>query len=136
MPKRQLRFLLFSIGCLLAGAANYIFFQQPVHFVQLIGIHTVHRDISPHFLSVFVTGYLSDILWCCSLCALTVVLNERKYLTLWGKIFILTLPFATEIAQGLRIFPGTFDWTDLLVYFLIEYIFLTFLFKKLPDENN
>jgi hypothetical protein len=82
------------------------------------------------FLRAFMTGYFSDMLWCCALCAFTLVLWEKGHLTVWNNVIILSVPFVLEIAQGLKLIPGTFDWVDCFLYALIELFFLLAIFKK------
>ncbi|WP_298302516.1 hypothetical protein [Hydrotalea sp.] len=121
------------IICLLAGLLNYFLLQPNIFLFQVLhlSIHPVFV-IHSNFLRHFLMGYFADGLWCTALCLLTWLLKELNYLSTAGIIFILVLPFLTEILQYFGIIGGTFDWLDILTYLLIILAFLLFspLFKK------
>lgn len=61
-----------------------------------------------------IRNYLPDLLWGLALCQTAVLMRENKFHP--GFVYtLLILPFFTEAGQ-LNLFPGTFDWYDLLVY--------------------
>jgi hypothetical protein len=117
------------------GGGNYFLNRGQVFFLQFIHLPGAGSTIRNTFLRAFMTGYFSDILWCCSLCAFTLVLWEKGYLTVWNNVIILSVPFVLEIAQQLTWIPGTFDWLDCFLYALIELFFLLAIFKKKYHEN-
>ena len=101
----------------------------------MIGWQIQPFQIPSHLIHLWVTGYLADFLWCCSLCSVTLILTERKYLTKWNNMIILSVPFASEIAQKYHLIPGTFDWIDFGLYAVVEFIFITLIFKIDCHEN-
>ncbi len=50
-------------------------------------------------------------------------------------MIILSVPFASEIAQKYHWIPGTFDWIDFGLYAVVEFIFITLIFKIDCHEN-
>lgn len=117
-----------AIGSLLLGVVNYLLFRP--HIILFSWLHTEPSSsiiIKYAPLSVFLRGYFSDITWCIALCLITLVLDTRKQLPLFGKWCLLSLPFLSEAGQYLRMIPGTFDWFDILTYtiviLLINFIF-------------
>ena len=74
----------------------------------------------------FFAGYFSDIAWCIALCCIAFAFAELNYIGPSGKIFLLMLPFVTEVLQYNRIINGTFDWFDLLTYAIIITVFVFF----------
>jgi hypothetical protein len=121
---RHKKLLAFALLSLLLGIVNYFLFQSRIAIFSFISKslpkpYFIRNTALRHFL----TGYFSDIAWCCALYLVAVVLSELKRLNLFEKISILLLPFMTEAAQYFRIINGTFDWFDLLVYAIILLLF-------------
>ncbi len=124
---RHLKMLFTALSGLLLGLINYYLFQPHI----LIFSNTPflsHRVLffSDRLLGHFLTGYFSDIAWCCSLCLITVIFSERKSLQTSEKIIILLLPFIIESAQYFHIIRGTFDWFDIIIYGVIIIAFSRF----------
>jgi hypothetical protein len=119
LSARHVGLLVLAGMLLFIGAINYWLFQP--HIVLFPKgtqpVIVLNRD---SFAAGFLSGYLPDILWCCALVLVTVVLSERKHLHLRGRLLILFLPFATEIAQSAGIINGVFDWFDIAVYGAVE----------------
>lgn len=128
-----------ALLCLLLGAFNYYLFQPGIYLFKFLPFHPERTYyITDTFIRHFMTGYFSDICWCCSLYLVMVLLTELEYLHVSGKIIILSLPFIVEIAQYFHIIPGVFDWFDLLTYGIILIVFLKLfhLTKSTTHEQN
>ncbi len=112
---------------LILGFLNYCLFQPDIYLLHAIGIPP-HRPVIPvnDFLRHFLTGYLSDIAWCCALCLVIIVFSERKSLQNPEKRIILFLPFIIESAQYFHFIQGTFDWFDIIIYGIIIVAFSRF----------
>jgi hypothetical protein len=116
---RHRNLLVLAVILLFIGAVNYWLFQPYIALFPK-GTQPVIVLVRDSFTARFLAGYFPDILWCCALVLATVVLSERKHLHLRGRLLILLLPFATEIAQSAGIINGVFDWFDIAVYGAVE----------------
>ena len=125
LSSRHKKILALAGLILTLGAINYYLFQNRILFFNLFSIGSPKiYYIQNKLTRYFITGYFSDITWCCALYFVTIILAEIKYLHLSGKVIILLLPFFLETAQYFHLLPGTFDWYDMLTYLLILIIFL------------
>lgn len=112
--------LLLALVALLLGAANYFLFNPQIVLFHWLGIAQTHGFLPGQFLGVnFFRGYFSDAAWCTALCLVTSYLSKQKYLATSDKFLLLSLPFASEAGQYFSIVPGTFDWLDMLTYFIV-----------------
>jgi hypothetical protein len=75
-------------------------------------------------------------MWCIALCLITIILSELNYLQFKGRIVIFILPFLIEAAQYFGVIQGTFDWYDILTYFLIFLVFVLFNLNLLKNPNE
>ncbi|MBV9986884.1 MAG: hypothetical protein JO301_04360 [Chitinophagaceae bacterium] len=130
LSPRHRRLLLFAVLLLLIGLINYFFFQPHIVLFGQPGHQPYIRLGNKSLPGRFLTGYLGDIVWCCALMLVLVILSERGLLHLTGRIFILLLPFASEFAQSAGIINGVFDWLDIVIYGAIESVSV-FLFPGL-----
>jgi len=127
LSNRHKKMLIAALASLLLGLGNYLTFQPHILLFNSISFlpHTpifINNTAVRHFL----TGYFSDITWCCALYLVTAVFSELKKLQRPGKTLILVLPFMVEISQQIPVIQGSFDWYDLLVYGVILLISLKF----------
>lgn len=84
----------------------------------------------------FILYSLPDLMWSCAslafLYGLTVGL-QTKYRIVWSiPLFIASV--GTEVAQGLKLLPGTFDWIDLFCYFftfMAYYLIIYYYYDKI-----
>ena len=120
--------LIFALALLslLAGVFNYLLFRPDIVLFTITRIHISSYDIKNNLLKYFFTGYFSDITWCISLCFIAFALAELKYIKRSGKIFLLLIPFITEGLQYASLINGTFDWYDVLMYFIVITFFILF----------
>ncbi len=133
-------YVIFSVAgiSLLAGYFNYWLFQPDIilfnYFEAPSNVYTLKNNI----LLRFFTGYFSDIAWCFSLCCIVFTLAELKYISYFGKILLLLLPFISEALQYNGIINGTFDWFDILTYAIIITVFVLFFpyLKTYDYEKN
>jgi hypothetical protein len=126
--KSRFKWLLIFL-LLTSGVINYFLFRSDIILFRSLGFHHESVRLSNRILQAFFSGYFSDICWCIALGLVTECCSDRNLLNSAGKIIILVLPFALEIAQYFRIIPGTFDWIDLGIYALIIFIFSLRLFQ-------
>jgi hypothetical protein len=119
LSARHRNLLVLAVMLLFIGAVNYWLFQPRIALLPA-GAQPVIVLGRGSFAARLLVGYVPDILWCSALVLVTVVLSERKHLHLRGRLLILLLPFATEIAQSAGIINGVFDWFDIAVYGAVE----------------
>ncbi len=106
-----------AVILLLLGTINYFIFRPDILLFSFLDISLTKNLIHPLFLSHFMNWYFSDITWCAALCLIIVSLSEIQLIkSNNSKIYILSLPFVTEAAQGFQIIQGTFDIYDILCY--------------------
>lgn len=119
---------------LLAGVINYFLFRPHILFFDWLQIEPATPIvINSNFVLYFLRGYFSDITWCVSLCLIIVALDRQICLSKYDKAFLLLVPFISEIAQYFSLFPGTFDWVDMLLYTVIILLLnIIFSFSIIP----
>ena len=117
--------ILFSISlfCLIAGAFNYLLFNPHIILFDWLKVSFDTIYISNHLLRLFIKGYLSDLLWCSSLCLTTFNLFDLKLISRHGKLFLLSLPIVFELLQYPKIVNGVFDWNDVALYTIVIALF-------------
>ena len=74
-------------------------------------------------ISMLIRNYLPDILWVAAVINISLLMKEKD-IPLIYIYALLALPFLSEILQGFKVIPGTFDWYDILIYltaFLISF---------------
>ncbi len=131
LGKRHKIFLTTSVVCLALGFLNYLLFSSHILFFSFLHIHPASSIIIHNAaLRHIVTGYISDTLWVCALCLVTIVFTELKHLSLPERILILSLPLLLEFAQFFQLVAGTFDLADIALYVTVIMIFI-FLFPCL-----
>ena len=132
------KLFLLALLSLLLGCINYYFFEPRIYLFTLLPLPPEKIYHIPNLvIRRFMTGYFSDICWCCALYFVTVALSRLNYLHSSGKIIILLLPFLVEVAQYFHFMPGIFDWFDLLAYGIILIVFIrTFHIVKSTDHDK
>ena len=116
--RHEIIFLL-SFFCLIAGTLNYLLFNPNIVLFDWLRLSINPIYISNHFTRLFVKGYLSDLLWCSSLCLTTFNLFELNLINRYCKLFLLSLPIIFEFLQFPKIVKGVFDWNDIALYFIV-----------------
>ena len=130
------KLLLLAVLSLLLGCINYYLFEPRIYLMSLLPLPPARTYYIPNiYIRHFMTGYFSDICWCCALYLVTVALSRLNYLHFSGKICILLLPFLVESAQYFHIVPGIFDWFDLLTYGIILIVFIN-IFQLLKSTDH
>lgn len=117
-------FLTFAALFLFFGYVNYILFHPDSYFLSFFNLKFSVITISQTSLQNFFSGQFCDIAWCVSLYLIIVMLSEKMYLHLADRFILLLLPFVTELLQKFQWMPGTFDWYDLMSYFIVLIIFI------------
>lgn len=108
------RVFIFTTGLLLSGGLiNYYYFQP---HILLFGSRHITGALKEGQAPFFLSGYLSDLLWCAALYCCIVFLAEINCLQPTGRIALLLLPFITEFFQYGHFIGGTADPFDLLLY--------------------
>lgn len=116
--------LIAAIVFLSLGLINYAVFRPSIILFKWFQIDRAGiLNLKYRGISLFFSGYFSDIAWCAALCLVILALDARGYLKTIDKILILLLPFASEAAQYFSLIPGTFDWFDMLSYGVVITIF-------------
>lgn len=124
--------ILIAIILLALGLSTYWNFRPNIYIFSFLQItNPTPIEFSPSLLSLFAKNHLADTIWCVAVFLMVLYLKERRYPLLY-TYFLLTLPFSSEILQGLNIVKGTFDWIDLIIYSLV----MIFIFKKLFYETD
>jgi hypothetical protein len=121
--------ILFILLLLLSGLLVYWFFDANIIFFKIIGLNhlsTVKWMHSP--IAFLIRNYLPDFLWAMAVMLTAVFLQEKKIPAVYVYI-LFALPFISEVMQGFKIVPGTFDWYDLLVYAFV-FIFVLSIKKR------
>lgn len=122
----RIKYLAYSILCIISGTLIYIIFRNDVFFLNKLGIFDNHRfNLGDSLGAKFVLYNLSDALWALSLMFYLSVQSCRSI-----RIVGLCVPVAMECLQLLDTIPGTFDSIDLIIYILISIIFYLIWFPK------
>lgn len=129
MYRREIYILILAVILLLIGACIYLFFRLPTialtSFCLSLGVpiyYNSHVDNSAEYIFLYC---LPDALWYMSLLLVqTLFLEEKGWLNRLLIGFAVSLPFLLEIGQYLGLFIGTFDWFDIITYFLTLILFL------------
>jgi hypothetical protein len=132
---------------LLLGGLIYILFRSNKLYVnkwllnhtlgfelQSIRTYTLSiRDYLPEWLIYS----LPDALWMLSLSTLThnIWKDESKKNRIIWSLIPLMIAVSWEVAQGLKLIKGTFDWIDILFYGLVT-ITIIFNLKTTKDEKT
>lgn len=132
--KKDLKYIFISLFLLILGSAIYVFFREPVIFtspLQNLGIKVPLFTLSSGFWGDFVKFTIPDVLWD------TALLFYASGCSLWIlKVMALLIAPLYEIGQLLRFLPGTFDSYELIVYLIINIIFLAKWIKKEKDSSR
>lgn len=125
-------FLLLALCCLLAGSIIYLLYLPSSLFIKLSISGSALLDLQQKIQllkylfpdSAFTRYHLPDILWYQSLLFILYYIYHIKKLFNISLIyyFSLFLPFILEFLQLPGVIPGTFDWLDLLFYFLLFFL--------------
>lgn len=119
-------------GLLFIGLCIYYFYRLPIlifsafdGFRQLTGVSFINQQTTDSALSFFCVYCLPDALWYLALLLIQTIFNKEKGLLNRMLIIIAySLPFLLEIFQYFNVIAGTFDWYDMLTYFLTLILFL------------
>ena len=130
MKQRFLYRIITAFALLLIGASIYLLFRQDAIFVSWIDadiLQCLRIEMPDNYNGIFTYIFLyclPDALW---YAALLVLQKPFVRYGLLNKILFyvcVTLPFAMEMLQYLGLMPGTFDWFDILTYFITLIIIL------------
>ena len=135
---------------LLIGSSIYIFFRSTsirvfkwINFLGIRrGIEEIRYSVSPSekYLPIWVKFSLPDCLWVYSFTSAIIILWQNDFNI--GKYFLLfpvVLGCLVELAQLIKIFPGTFDIVDLLLNvsgFILSIVFLKPIKPKHDEKEN
>jgi hypothetical protein len=99
---------------LLAGLASYWFLQPDIPLFSFLEIHNPHPlTAAGRWWAIRARHHLADALFCAAAFLVAARLREGGWPAFYPG-FLLALPFAGEVLQGMGIVPGTFDRADLL----------------------
>src|SRR4051812_49240903 len=85
------------------GVINYFLFRPDIVLFRSLKLNHEPLYLPRRILQIFFSGYFSDICWCIAFCLVIEFLSEKNLLNSTGKIIILVVPFALEIAQYFNI---------------------------------
>lgn len=125
--KRQICVLLLAFLLLLGGAMIYVFFRKPIIAFTTLQFNSKESIICNTNNPIIYFGVfcLPDALWYLSLLLIqTFFLKEKGWLNILLVGIAISLPFLWEIGQYLCFVSGTFDWFDIITYFLTLILFL------------
>lgn len=113
---------------LVLGSLIYIFFREEVIFTSWITNrvdipnygHLINGDTIIGHIFLY---SLADALWYGALLFMDLLLRSDTPYSRAITYLTMALPFIWEFSQLLDILPGTFDWTDILIYLLTLIIF-------------
>jgi len=139
-------FLLMALLCLLAGSSIYLLYAPSTILANLSISPSIVSNLQQKIIwlkfifpdSDFTRYHLSDILWYQALLFIVYYIYHIKKVFHTGLIyyFSLCLPFILEFLQLPGIIPGTFDWLDLLCYFLLLFLnYYCYIRKNKPYEK-
>lgn len=137
---------LLSLSC---GGVIYLFFRpyNLLLFRVLDGMGCLSavnqwRSMVPKAADMpeFLVYSLPNALWVIAYLLITDVVMHRRTASekmAWASLIPATGTF-TELLQGIRLLPGTFDWADLLCYMLpwIAYMFMVRQYDKQQNERT
>ncbi len=104
---------------------SYLGLENLIYFLREVFYHF------NHYLPFWALYSLSDGLWVYSFTSALLIIWEGR-LTIWLSLPLMSGPFA-EIAQLVKIFPGTFDILDLILTitgYTASFILITYNFLK------
>jgi len=107
---------------LVIGLFAYWVFQPEIFFLKILNLNNHNSQIKENFGILFFKNHFADIVWCLAIFQAVTILNERKLPILYSYL-LLSLPFLSEIFQGFGFIAGTFDWLDVLIYFILNLLF-------------
>lgn len=119
-----------AFALLLVGAVIYVLFRQDAIFVSWIDADILKRlriEMPDNYNGIFtyiLLYCLPDALWYAALLVLQKPFVQYGLLNKILFYICVILPFAMEILQYFGIMPGTFDWFDILTYFITLTIIL------------
>lgn len=122
--------IIMAFALLLVGAIIYLLFRQDAIFVSWIDsdiFQCLRVEIPDCYNGAFTYFFLyclPDALWYAALLVLQKPFIQYGLLNKILFCICVILPFAMEVLQYFRIMPGTFDWFDVLTYFITLVILL------------
>lgn len=129
--------ILFSVILVIIGSLVYLLFRQNIIFFNLIGASDCLASIkletkgNSNFLHYFFLYCFSDVLWYAALLILASTFYVREVLLSRILFSIMVImPFGLELMQEAELIPGTFDWYDILFYFITLIIFVLLWIRK------
>ncbi len=132
--QRHIVVFIASFLCLILGTLNYLLFNPHIVLFDWVNLSFQPIPIQNNMIRVFVKGYLSDLLWCSSLCLTAFNLYELKLIKTVGKILLLSVPIIFEFLQYPKIVSGVFDWKDVGLYIILISLFTLFFSIFKPND--
>lgn len=141
-------YALMSFICLVSGSMIYICFRPKsllmFHWAQAAGISGyiyLIRDTAKPIGRAFpewVIGSLPYAMWVLSymLAQRSIWHHSRSLASCFWILTAPTIAILSEIAQSLKIVPGTFDWIDLLVLAMAAIIGAKVCFPQKPSTDD
>lgn len=131
------RNILIAFIFILVGSLVYVLFRPNIIFFNLIGASDCLASIkletqgNSSFWYYFFLYCFSDVLWYAALLILASTFYVREVLLSRILFSIMVImPFGLELMQEAELIPGTFDWYDILFYFITLIIFVLLWIRK------
>jgi hypothetical protein len=126
--KQKWLLLLFATFCLTGGALFYLYVRPQMILFKWLYLQTIYELPDSSNIKLL-SGYLGDLAWVVALYCLVVFFSQEIYFQPNVKKFLISLPFVAEGLQSFSFFPGTFDWFDIILYFIV-FLFFSILFPQ------
>ena len=129
--KRIITILIF----LISGLIIYWLFSPGIYLFKWTGFNNKELNIPTSIISILIKNYLPDLLWAAAVNNTAILMAEKKIDAVYIYSLI-ALPFISETLQRLSFIPGTFDWYDLLIYFIIFLYYFKFKIYQLCKKSG
>jgi hypothetical protein len=126
--------ILISFFSLFLGTLNYCVFREDTliaHFCRPIEFKLLH--INNELLILFFRNYFSDLCWCVFVCE-NVLFFLKNEIPFGYTVVLIILPVFSEVLQCCNPAIGTFDFYDILLYLLVESLYLCHQRKKIWEN--
>ena len=108
----------FIISCLILGLGIYWLFSPGIYLFKWLGFSNDELIIPASAISILIRNYLPDHLWAAAVNNTAILMAEKKIDAIYTYSLV-AIPFVSETLQIFHFMPGTFDWYDLLIYFIV-----------------
>ena len=118
MQNKKIQYLLLSVLFLLFGTAIYVFLNPDIYFFHRFLPETT-TDFSDSLFGIryFLRCYGADFCWAVSFTFIIQIIMQFRKQQLFWLLFCPVLGILVEIFQALHWMYGTYDISDIIIYF-------------------